>query len=85
MIVGALGGISAHRRVSGAEGWWSELAGPGKTLDPEQVRLVGIDWLEGGVSAAATGSVAAIGRDSARSRSDRIPACPPSVRLLWRP
>ena len=60
MIVCALGGISAHRRVSGAEGWWSELAGPGKTLDPEQVRLVGIDWLEGGVSAAATGSVAGI-------------------------
>ena len=54
MIVGALGGISAHKTIAGPEGWWHELAGPGKAIDPAEVRLVGIDWLEGGASAAAT-------------------------------
>lgn len=48
MIVGALGGISAHRRVSGVEGWWGELAGAGKALDPSVLQLVGVDWLESG-------------------------------------
>lgn len=47
MIVGALGGISAHKQIWGGGGWWNELAGPGKPLDPEQVDLFGIDWLEG--------------------------------------
>ena len=46
MIVGALGGISAHKQVWGAGGWWNELAGPGKPLDPERADLFGIDWLE---------------------------------------
>src|SRR6478752_6972551 len=46
MIVGALGGISAHRTIAGPDGWWNELAGIGKALDPTVVRLVGIDWLE---------------------------------------
>ena len=48
MNVCALGGISAHRTIGGAEGWWGELVGPGKAIDPAQVRLVGIDWLEEG-------------------------------------
>lgn len=52
MIVGALGGISAHKQVSGVEGWWGELAGPGKALDTDQLRLVGIDWLEGDATTA---------------------------------
>ena len=47
MIVGALGGISAHQRIWGPDGWWNELAGPGKAIDPERVDLFGIDWLEG--------------------------------------
>jgi len=45
MIVGALGGISAHRTIAGPDGWWSELAGIGKAIDPSVVKLVGIDWL----------------------------------------
>jgi homoserine O-acetyltransferase/O-succinyltransferase len=60
MIVGALGGISAHREIAGPDGWWSELAGIGKPLDPTVVRLVGIDWLEGAASAAATDPVGEI-------------------------
>jgi homoserine O-acetyltransferase len=56
MNICALGGISAHRNIAGPEGWWSELAGIGKALDPTQVRLIGIDWLESGASAATTGS-----------------------------
>ena len=47
MIVGALGGISAHRTIAGPDGWWNELAGIGKALDPTEVRLIGIDWSEG--------------------------------------
>jgi len=54
MIVGALGGISAHREIAGPDGWWSELAGIGKPLDPTVVRLVGIDWLEEGPSEVVT-------------------------------
>ena len=55
MIVGALGGISAHRTIAGPDGWWNELAGPGKAIDPSRAQLVGIDWLEGAVNGAATG------------------------------
>jgi homoserine O-acetyltransferase len=54
MNICALGGISAHRRVGGVDGWWGELVGPGKAIDPEQVSLVGIDWLEGGIDEVAT-------------------------------
>jgi homoserine O-acetyltransferase len=50
MNVCALGGISAHKTIAGPEGWWSELAGIGKALDPTQIRLIGIDWLESGAS-----------------------------------
>ena len=31
------------------EGWWGELAGAGKALDPSLLQLVGIDWLESGL------------------------------------
>jgi homoserine O-acetyltransferase len=55
MIVGALGGISAHRTIAGPDGWWNELAGIGKPIDPSKVRLVGIDWLESAASGATTG------------------------------
>jgi len=54
MIVAALGGISAHKGIGGVEGWWGELAGPGKALDPEQIRLVGMDWLESSDDQIAT-------------------------------
>jgi homoserine O-acetyltransferase len=50
-VVAALGGISAHRRVfaleNGRLGWWNEVAGPGRPLDPAQMRLLGFDYLGG--------------------------------------
>jgi len=57
MIVGALGGISAHRTIAGPDGWWSELAGPGKAIDPARAQLVGIDWLESAANDATAESV----------------------------
>ena len=74
MIVGALGGISAHRQVSGAEGWWSELAGPGKALDTDQHRVVGIDWLESPASGVVTTADQAdhLARELDRAGVDRL-------------
>lgn len=49
-VVATLGGISAHRRVYGAEpgeGWWSEIVGPGRTLDANRVRILSFDYLGG--------------------------------------
>jgi len=53
-LVAALGGISAHRRVAGTQqdtargdAWWSEVAGPGRALDTNRWRVLGIDYLGG--------------------------------------
>jgi homoserine O-acetyltransferase len=58
-IVAALGGISAHRRVfdahAGGQGWWSDVAGPGRALDSQRLRVLGIDYL--GASGESTGPV----------------------------
>jgi homoserine O-acetyltransferase len=59
-VVCALGGISAHRRVcltaDPREGWWSEIAGPGKPLDSDRWRILGFDFLGG--SGDSSGPVA---------------------------
>ncbi|HLK70869.1 MAG TPA: homoserine O-succinyltransferase [Steroidobacteraceae bacterium] len=56
-VVVALGGISAHRRIFDARepraGWWCEIAGPGRALDSERLRLLGIDYLGGGGESSA--------------------------------
>ena len=36
-VIAVLGGISAHRIVGGAEGWWPELVGPGHGIDTAQI------------------------------------------------
>ncbi|HNR22426.1 MAG TPA: homoserine O-succinyltransferase [Steroidobacteraceae bacterium] len=46
-IVAALGGISAHRRVYGDNGWWNGVVGPGCALDAAQLRLLSFDYLGG--------------------------------------
>jgi len=53
-VVAALGGISAHRRVAGTrdaaargDAWWAEVAGPGRALDTNRFRVLGIDYLGG--------------------------------------
>jgi len=48
-VVAVLGGISAHRSVSGALGlgWWPEMVGPGLGVDTRQYRVLGIDYIGG--------------------------------------
>ena len=50
-VVTVLGGISAGRHVFGlpgeAGGWWEESIGPGKALDTDRYRVLGIDFLGG--------------------------------------
>ena len=46
-VIAVLGGISAHRIVGGAEGWWPDLVGPGHGIDTRQFRVLGIDYLGG--------------------------------------
>jgi homoserine O-acetyltransferase len=54
-VIAVLGGISAHRIVGGAEGWWPDLVGPGHGIDTREFRVLGIDYLggRGGSSAPA--------------------------------
>jgi homoserine O-acetyltransferase/O-succinyltransferase len=56
-IVAVLGGISAGRQVFGLPGeptgWWEESIGPGRALDADRYRVLGIDFLGG--SHATTG------------------------------
>jgi len=56
-VIAVLGGISAHRIVCGAEGWWPELVGPGHGVDTRNFRVLGIDYLggRGGSSAPVPG------------------------------
>lgn len=49
-VVAVLGGISAHRTVATLDalaepGWWQAQVGTGRALDPQRVRVLGIDWL----------------------------------------
>jgi homoserine O-acetyltransferase len=48
-LVVVLGGISAHRIVSGSPGehWWPEMVGPGLGVDTRQYRVLGIDYIGG--------------------------------------
>ena len=46
-VVAVLGGISAHRFLVGAEGWWSEIVGPNLGVDTTRFRVLGIDYLGG--------------------------------------
>ena len=50
-VVAVLGGISAGRNVfslqPGAPGWWEEAIGPGRALDTDRFRVLGIDFLGG--------------------------------------
>src|SRR5271163_2525273 len=57
-VVAVLGGISAHRSVSGALGlgWWPEMVGPGLGVDTRQYRVLGIDYIGGyGLSSTPAG------------------------------
>src|SRR4051812_24492847 len=50
-VVAVLGGISATRHVVGDEtraGWWSAIAGAGRAIDTDRIRVLGFDFLDGG-------------------------------------
>jgi homoserine O-acetyltransferase len=50
-VVVALGGISGGRDVfpvrTGEPGWWDEIVGPGRPLDTDRFRVLGMDFLGG--------------------------------------
>jgi homoserine O-acetyltransferase len=50
-VVAVLGGISAGRNVyslgSATPGWWEEAVGPGRALDTDRFRVLGMDFLGG--------------------------------------
>ena len=52
-VVAALGGISATRHVSASEhdpspGWWDALVGPGRAVNTNAFRVLGVDFVDGG-------------------------------------
>jgi homoserine O-acetyltransferase len=52
-VVVVLGGISASRHVAAnddnpAPGWWESSVGSRKAIDPARVRVLGVDFLDGG-------------------------------------
>jgi len=75
-LVLAIGGISGHRRV-GAEdrGWWSPVVGPGRALDTDRFRVLGVDYLGGsGESTAPARGEAGFPSLSAFDQADAIAA-----------
>lgn len=48
-VVLVAGGISANRHVSAGgstePGWWDAQVGPGRAIDTERLRVLGVDWL----------------------------------------
>ncbi|MDE2348757.1 MAG: homoserine O-succinyltransferase [Gammaproteobacteria bacterium] len=58
-VVAALGGISAHRRVSGDDpgGWWPAVVGAGRGVDSAAYRILGIDYLGGSGDSSAPDGV----------------------------
>lgn len=57
-VVAVLGGISAHRRLTGEGGWWADMVGPQLGVDTTRYRVLGIDYMGGcgGSSAPVDGA-----------------------------
>jgi homoserine O-acetyltransferase len=52
-LVAVLGGISATRHVAANEhdrspGWWDAIVGPGRAINTNALRVLGVDFLDGG-------------------------------------
>lgn len=60
-LIVVLGGISAHARACAADGsgWWESQCGPGRALDINRYRVLGVDWLGGSGASSGPGT----GRD----------------------
>ncbi len=52
-VVAVLGGISAHRHLTGPDGWWPAMVGPNLGVDTTRFRVLGIDYL-GGLGGSST-------------------------------
>ena len=59
-VVAVLGGISAHRVITGAQGWWPEMVGPGLGIDTRQFRVLGLDYIGGRGDSAGPATRAAV-------------------------
>ena len=56
-VIAVLGGISASKHVTSSAsdpcpGWWEDVVGPGRAIDTRQFRILGIDYVTSGKSAA---------------------------------
>ncbi len=56
-VIAVLGGISASKHVTSsasnpAPGWWEDVVGTGRAIDTRQFRVLGIDYVTSGRSAA---------------------------------
>ncbi len=56
-VIAVLGGISASKHVTSSAsnpspGWWEDVVGPGRAIDTRQFRVLGIDYVTSGRSAA---------------------------------
>jgi homoserine O-acetyltransferase/O-succinyltransferase len=56
-VIAVLGGISASKHVTSSAsdpspGWWEDVVGPGRAIDTRQFRVLGIDYVASGKSAA---------------------------------
>jgi homoserine O-acetyltransferase len=52
-VIVAVGGISATRHVAAhdgdaAPGWWDDVVGPARAIDTRAVRVLGVDFVDGG-------------------------------------
>jgi homoserine O-acetyltransferase/O-succinyltransferase len=75
-VVVVLGGISAGRHVFGlpgeADGWWHDCMGPGRALDSDRYRILGIDFLGGSHSSTGPRAGDAFPAISAYDQADMI-------------
>lgn len=79
-VVLVLGGISAgrhtHAAAAGEEpGWWEDFIRPGGAVDPQEFRILGVDWVvEPGVGAGTGLQALAIARVLREAGIDRLHA-----------
>jgi homoserine O-acetyltransferase len=56
-VIAVLGGISASKHVTSTSadpspGWWEDVVGPGRAIDTQRFRVLGIDYVTSGKSSA---------------------------------
>jgi homoserine O-acetyltransferase len=75
-VVVALGGISAGRHVFSLPGerpgWWEDCIGPGRALDTDRFRVLGVDFLGGSHATSGPGAGEAFPSISAFDQSEMI-------------